>query len=87
MTLAEIIKEKDYDYIELRMICEARKNGSIFYGEAKSVDGKLISLDEDNYDEELNMEPVSNREFKNPDRHVENGLSVTFDFSRNNDLA
>lgn len=87
MTLEEIIKEKDYDYIEFRMICEARKNGSIFYGAAKSVDGELISLDGDNYDEELNMEPVSKREFKNPDRHVEKGLTVIFDFLNNNDLG
>lgn len=48
MTIGNLIKDKDYDFIELRVI-EPELHNSVFVGTAKSESGELISLDGDTY--------------------------------------
>lgn len=75
MTIGDLIKDKDYDYISYRMIIPGVNNGnSIFAGCFKSENGKIISLDGDTYSED--EEVVEWSEFTNPSRGVENGLEV-----------
>lgn len=57
MRIKDLIKNKDYDYIEYRLQLTDTKvhiyGETIFIGEAVSKNGKLIPLDEDTvYDEE-----------------------------------
>lgn len=50
VTIGDLIKDKDYDYIEYR--CTAPDNWyeeDIFFGICKSENGKLIALDGDTY--------------------------------------
>ena len=75
MTIGDLIKNKDYDYISYRMIIPVVNDGeSIFAGCFKSEGGKIISLDGDSYSED--EEVVDWSEFTNPSRGVENGLEV-----------
>lgn len=72
MTIGDLIKNKDYDYIEYRIMLP---NGNdIFAGCFSSKDGKIISLDGDNYnkDEEI----LSYREWSNSKENIKNGLTV-----------
>ena len=48
MTIGELIKDKDYDFIELR-IYDSKLHRNVFVGSAKSENGDLISLDGDTY--------------------------------------
>ncbi len=79
MTVGDLIKNKDYDYISYRMPIPDRLHDkigidSIFIGEAMSKDGKLYDLDGDTYyeDEEI----ISYEEWSNPDKDIVNGLTV-----------
>lgn len=68
MTIGDIIKYKDYDYISYRlMLPDSLPGESIFAGCFKSEGGKIISLDGDSYSE--NEKVVSYSE-------TENGLEV-----------
>lgn len=58
MKLKDLIKDKDYDYIEIRNeipeeIAEVEK--TYFVGACKSLKGKIISLDGDNYSVEMEV--------------------------------
>lgn len=89
MTLNELIKEKDYDRIEFRILynirglCEKPQTREKFYGLGYSKQGKFYSADGDNYDEELTKELVSFSEWENPKKNIKNGLTVVYDFSEN----
>lgn len=54
MTIGELIKDKDYDFIELRIINPELHN-SVFVGTAKSESGELISLDGDTYRKDVEL--------------------------------
>lgn len=72
MTIGDLIKNKDYDYIEYRIMLP---NGNdIFAGCFSSKSGEIISLDGDNYnkDEEI----LSYREWSNFKENIKNGLTV-----------
>lgn len=67
MTIGELIKDKDYDFIELR-IYDSKLHRSVFVGSAKSENGDLISLDGDTYRKEsevLDYEEWSGKKVKN----------------------
>ena len=52
MTVKDLISKKDYDYIVWRITTpDDVKEEDILFGVCKSVDGKLIPLDWDTYDE------------------------------------
>lgn len=75
MTIKEIIKNENYDYIDIRItLPKGWKEESIFAGCCKSENGKLIPLDGDTYD--VNQEVISSERWKNEKRGVENGLTV-----------
>lgn len=76
MTVGDLIKNKDYDYISWRILLPKFYDvEDIFIGCCKSVGGKLISLDDDTiydeYDEVLRWE-----EWSKPEKGIENGLTV-----------
>lgn len=70
MTVGDLIKDKDYDYISWRLLLpeDPEDSNGEFIGIASSKDGKLISLDGDYYSEEeeiIRYEEWSNNEIKN----------------------
>ena len=72
MTIGDLIKNKDYDYVSYRLTFP---NGSdTFAGCFASTGGEIISLDEDIYnkDEEI----LSYEEWTSPEDDVQNGLTV-----------
>lgn len=79
MTVKDLIKNKDYDYIEYRLQLSNIKvpifGKTIFIGEAASKNGKLISLDGDTvYNEEDVV--VEYEEWSKPEENIKNGLTV-----------
>lgn len=76
MTVKDLIKEKDYDYISWRVTLPKKiGGGDTFFGATASKDGELISLDGDIYDEEtkvLEFEEWSSEEIKN-------GLTIVYE--------
>lgn len=67
MTIRELIKDKDYDFIELRVI-EPELHNSVFVGTAKSENGELIPLDGDIYRKDVEIiafEEWSGKKVKN----------------------
>lgn len=75
MQIKDLIQKKDYDYISYRItLPEKAGGGDTFFGCAASKNGKLISLDGDNYyeDEEI----LDYREWSQPEDGIENGLTV-----------
>lgn len=73
MKIRDLIKNKDYDYIEWRVALPDSLGGDdIFFGSCKSEKGKLISLDGDSYDEDV--EAIEHREWSSVS--VEKGLTV-----------
>ena len=72
MKIEDLIKEKDYDYIEYRMIIPSGSN--IFAGHFSSKDGKIISLDGDSYS--ASEEVLSYKEWSKPQNNIKNGLTV-----------
>lgn len=75
MTVEDLIKNKDYDFISWRRILPESLGGKdIFIGATKSEGGKLFSLDGDRYLE--NTEIFSYEEWDNPEDGIKNGLTV-----------
>ena len=72
MTIGDLIKNKNYDYVEYRLTIP---NGSdIFAGCFKSENGEIIPLDGDSYSK--NEEVLSYEEWNNPKKGVISGLTV-----------
>lgn len=76
MTVLDLIKNKDYDYIEWRVITPDDSE-EVFMGASKSENGKLISLDGDIY--YTNTEVVRYEEWQNTKKNIYNGLTVVFE--------
>ena len=75
MTIADLIKNKDYDYISWRVILPENLDGDdMFFGCAKSKNGKLISLDGDIYSEDT--EVLRYEEWSDEEERIKNGLTV-----------
>ena len=75
MTIGDLIKNKDYDYIEYRCTAPADLTETdIFFGICKSENGKLIALDYDSYDE--SEEVLRWEEWSNLEKGIKNGLTV-----------
>lgn len=73
MIVKDLIENKDYDYISWRVtLPEECGGGDTFFGQCKSLNGELISLDGDIYDEE--DEVVSYKEWSNDE--IKNGLTI-----------
>lgn len=84
LTVGDIIAKRDYDYISWRIIlpdkcCNPNAKSvfenSTFAGFAKSMSGKLVSLDGDTlYDEEDIV--LAYEEWSKPEKGIQNGLTV-----------
>lgn len=77
MTIRELIKNKDYDRIEIRHTFQQvfeKDIKSLFAGVARSEGGELITMDGDSYNVDETV--ISYSEFENPDMGVTNGLTV-----------
>lgn len=81
MTVKDLIKNKDYDYISYRLKIPKDKEKyygkSIFIGCATSKDGKLISLDGDTYKEDDTV--LEYEEWSKPEENIKSGLTVVID--------
>lgn len=75
MTIGDLIKNKDYDYINYYLIIPDVNDGEpVFAGIFKSEGGKIISLDGDSYSED--EEVVEYEEWSNPSKGLEKCLTV-----------
>ena len=75
MTVKDLIKKKDYDYISWRVtLPEKAGGGDTFFGACASVDGKLIPLDGDSYDDEAKV--LKYKEWSHPEDGIKSGLTV-----------
>lgn len=72
MKIEDLIKKKDYDYIEYRVTMPSGSN--IFAGHFSSKNGKIISLDGDYYS--ASEEILSYKEWSKPEAGIVNGLTV-----------
>ena len=78
MTVRDLIKNKDYDYISWRAtLPENLGGGDMFVGCAKSENGKLISLDGDIYSE--NTEILEYEEWSDEEEGIKNGLTIVYE--------
>ena len=72
MTIGDLIKNKNYDYVEYRLTIP---NGSdIFAGCFKSENGEIIPFDGDSYSK--NEDVLNYEEWSNPKQDIQNGLTV-----------
>ena len=78
MTVGDLIKNKDYDYIEWRITLPDHPNTDypegIFSGYCHSINGELIPHDYDYYSP--NEEVLNYEEFEDPDKQIYSGLTV-----------
>ena len=72
MTIGDLIKNKDYNYISYRL--RLADGGNIFAGCFASKNGEIISLDGDVYDKD--EEVIGYKEWSEPEDNMENGLTV-----------
>ena len=72
MTIGDLIKNKDYDYVSYRLTLP--NGGDTFAGCFSSKGGEIIPLDGDIYDND--EEVLSYREWSKPEDGIDNGLTV-----------
>lgn len=73
MIVRNLIKDRDYNYIEWRMtLPESMGGGDTFFGSCESKNGKLIPHDQDYYSED--EEVIRYEEWSN--EKIKNGLTV-----------
>lgn len=78
MTVGDLIKNKDYDYISWRVtLPEEAGGGDTFFGCTRSENGKLIPLDGDIYSE--NTEIISYEEWFDEKEGIKNGLTIVYE--------
>lgn len=75
MTIGDLIKNKDYDYISWRVtLPERASGGDTFFGCTRSENGKLIPLDGDIYSEKTKI--ISYEEWEDEEEGIKNGLTI-----------
>jgi hypothetical protein len=78
MTVKDLIKHNDYDYMMWRItLPEWLGGGDTFMGATRSEGGKLISLDGDTYYED--REVLRYREWRDLKHGIENGVTIVID--------
>lgn len=74
-TIGDLIKNKDYDYVEYRVtIPSADEQKDVFAGAFRTESGKIIPFDGDIYDSD--KEVIKSEEWSNPEKGIKNGLTV-----------
>ena len=75
-TIGDLIKNKDYDYVEYRVtISSADEQKDVFAGAFRTESGKIIPLDGDIYDQ--NKEVIKSEEWSDLEKGIKNGLTIT----------
>lgn len=75
MTVADLIKHNDYDYMCWRItLPEYIGGGDTFMGATRSKNGELISLDGDTYSEDC--EVLTYKEWRDLNIGIENGVTI-----------
>lgn len=72
MTIGDLIKNKDYDYVSYRITLP--DGTDTFFGCFSSKNGNIIPLDGDNYYK--SEEVLSYEEWTQPEDNIENGLTI-----------
>ena len=72
MTIGDLIKKKDYDYVSYRLTL--RDGSDTFAGCFASKGGEIIPLDGDAYDKD--EEVLSYEEWSNQEDNIQNGLTI-----------
>ena len=72
MTIGDLIKNKDYDYVSYRLTL--RDGGDTFAGYFASKGSEIIPLDGDIYDKD--EEVLSYEEWSQSEDDIQNGLTV-----------
>lgn len=72
MTIGDLIKNKDYDYVSYRLTLP--NDSDTFAGCFASKGGEIISLDGDIYDKD--EEVLSYEEWTAPEDDIQNGLTI-----------
>ena len=72
MTIGDLIKNKDYDYVSYRLTL--RDESDTFAGCFASKGGEIIPLDGDIYDDD--EEVLRYEEWSKPEDGIQNGLTV-----------
>lgn len=75
MTIGDLIRSKDYDYVSYRL--KLADGGNIFAGCFASKNGEIISLDGDTYGKY--EEVLSYKEWSKPEEGIKNGLTIVVD--------
>lgn len=74
-TIGDLIKNKDYDYVEYRIaIPSANEPDDIFAGAFRTEAGKIIPLDGDIYNQ--NKEVIESEEWSDLENGIKNGFTV-----------
>lgn len=74
-TIGDLIKNKDYDYIEYRVIIPfIDEQRDIFAGAFKVKSGQVISIDGGIYDK--NKKVIKSEEWSNPEKGIKNGITI-----------
>ena len=74
-TIGDLIKNKDYDYVEYRVVIPSEDEpDDIFAGAFRTEAGKIISLDGDIYDQ--NKKVIESEEWSDIENGIKNGLTV-----------
>lgn len=75
-TIGDLIKNKDYDYVEYRVtIHSADEQKDVFAGAFRTESGKIIPLDGDIYDQ--NKEVIKSEEWSDLEKGIKNGHTIT----------
>lgn len=74
-TIGDLIKNKDYDYVEYRVTIPSADGQNIFAGAFRTESGKIIPLDGDIYDQ--NKEVIKSEEWSDLEKGIKNGLTIT----------
>lgn len=72
MTIGDLIKDKDYDYVSYRLTL--RDESDTFAGCFASNGGEIIPLDGDIYDKD--EEVLRYEEWSKPEDGIQNGLTI-----------
>ena len=74
-TIGDLIKNKDYDYVEYRVaIPSADEQKDIFAGAFRTESGKIIPLEGDIYDQ--NKKVIELEEWSDLEKGIKNGLTI-----------
>lgn len=74
-TIGDLIKNKDYDYVEYRInVSFTDEQKDIFAGAFRTESGKIIPLDGGIYESDKKV--IKSEEWSNPEKGIKNGITI-----------